>query len=127
MSVNFNVRLNSIESNVSSLQSTLEEGLKNLSKQIEKNTNSTELFNHQYFLLPQSDNPDERLLDDAHAEVIIDGITELNLRTNWVLSFTITYMKIRFINKRERKKRYVVYTKEKRLSPRLGWKEDGCQ
>ena len=81
MSVNFNVRLNSIESNVSSLQSTLEEGLKNLSKQIEKNTNSTELFNHHYFLLPQSDNPDERLLDDAHAEIIIDGITDLYLRT----------------------------------------------
>ena len=78
---NFNSRFNSIESHVSSLHQALEEGLRNLSQQLDKKNVSDVGFNHQYFLLPQSDDPDNRLLDDAHAEVMIDGIMELYLNT----------------------------------------------
>lgn len=86
MTSNITNRLISIESNMSNLQQTLtqalEDGLRNISKQLDKKSLTDVGFNHQYFLLPQSDNPDHRLVDDAHAEIMIDGIIELYLNYN---------------------------------------------
>ena len=78
---NLNTRLNSLENNLQSLQQTLQqtiqEGLEKLSKQINKKSHVA--FNHQYFILPENEDEEYRLIDEDHASHMIDGIIELYL------------------------------------------------
>jgi predicted choloylglycine hydrolase len=91
---NVGVRLNSIENNLISLQQAVEEGLKKITNELGKKDNgSSTAFNHQYFLIHESIDDDEKLVDEAHAEIMIDGIAELYLNTNDKNSQISVYLK----------------------------------
>ena len=78
---NFNTRFNSLESNFNSLHEAVALGFEKLQKQLDKKAMTNQDFSHQYFILPQSDDPDCRLVDSDHAELLIDGITGVYLNT----------------------------------------------
>ena len=76
----FGNRLNSIENSILSLHQAVAEGLQKIIAK--KDNRSAAAFNHQYFLVKESQDEDEILVDESHAEIMIDGIAELYLDFN---------------------------------------------
>ena len=73
-------RLNTIEATVTDLHQKIDTGFEKLLSLFQsKQKQASPQFDHQYFLLPESDSPEYRLAGNAQAETMIDGIIQRNL------------------------------------------------